>query len=150
VLINGDLTVQDNGDIEQVINVDDGDFLGFIVNGNITFEASVGFDKDMTNLVPVTDDTNVEGLFVADESLIVAGYDALSQPQLVDRKFIGAGTFVGFSGVSLNRDFENSVDPLTRSMNNLDPVSTFVYRPDLVKNLPRFMHTPGLIWQEVN
>lgn len=150
VLINGNLTVRDSDDIEQVINVDDGDFLGFIVNGNITFEASVGFDKTMTNLVPVDANANVEGLFVADGSLIVDGYDALGQLQLSDRKFIGAGTFVGFSGVALNRDFENSVDPLTRSINNLDPVSTFVYRPDLVESLPRFMHTPGLVWQEVN
>lgn len=150
VLINGDLTIRDNNDIEEVVNVDQGDFLGFIVNGNITVEGSVGFDKDMTNIVQVTGDTNLEGVYVADESFIVDGYDALGFPQLIDRKFIGAGTFVGFAGVALDRDFENSVNPLTRSINNLDPVSTFVYRPDFVENLPRFMHNPGLVWQEVN
>ncbi len=150
VLINGNLTIRDSNDIGEIVNVDDGDFLAFIVNGTITVEASVGYTKDFTNSVPVTTDTNLEGVYVADTSLVIAGYDALGFPNTTDRKFIGAGVFVGLGGVSLDRDFLNASNPLTNAINNVDPVSTFVYRPDLVVNLPKFMKTPGLVWQEVN
>ena len=150
VLINGNLTIRDSSDIEEVVNVDEGDFLGFIVNGSITVEASVGFDTTLTSSEPVSDDTNLEGVYVADTSLIVDGYDQLGFANISDRKFIGAGTFVGFQGVTMNRNFANDADPLANAMNNLNPVVTFVYRPDLVRNLPKFMHNPGMVWQEVN
>ncbi len=67
-----------------------------------------------------------------------------------NRKFIGAGTFVGWGGIALNRTFENTSDPLSAALNNLDPVSVFVYRPDFVETTPEALMTPGILWQEVN
>jgi len=65
-----------------------------------------------------------------------------------DKRFIGAGTFVGWSGVTLSRDFDDG--GARKAENNTKPVDTFVFRPDLLMNVPDKMARSSYIWQETN
>lgn len=63
-----------------------------------------------------------------------------------DRKFIGAGTFVGWSGVELLRSFDPGDDP---TLNNTAPTETFVFRPDFIVNAPRIVKSAQMTWREI-
>ena len=53
-----------------------------------------------------------------------------------DYKLIVAGTFVGWTGINLQRSFANQDD---NSLNNIVPAESFVFRPDLLVNTPTVM-----------
>lgn len=139
IFIDGNLTFSDPGDINQLITVEPGGFLAFIVSGDITFEENLG-NETLTDTA-----TNVEGVYLADGEIIVEsrGADAGG-----DDRFVGAGTFVGWGGVELDRDFDDGADRGTE--NNDKPIELFIYRPDLVLNTPAIMKYPHRIWQETN
>jgi hypothetical protein len=80
IFVDGDLVVN------QPITTDLGDFVAFIVSGDITFS--------LTNGIP-------QGVFIADGQLITS-------PGAT--QFVGDGIFVGWGGVDLNRDFGNATN----------------------------------------
>lgn len=141
IFVNGNLTISQPTD-QPVTTVEEGGFLTFIVSGSITIDATVGHENP-DEITPNTSlQANLEGIFVADGSLRILsrGSD--------DRKFVGAGSFIGWSGAELNRTFDNGA--LGRFRNTTTPTETFIFRPDLVVNTPDVLKFTDLIWQEVN
>jgi hypothetical protein len=114
--------VNGNLDIAANITVPTNAFLSFIVKGNITVEPTV---------------TAIAGLFVADQQFVansvVSGDDVALTVQ---------GSVVAWDRVSLSRD-------LGPGANFTTPAEKFVYRPDLLANMPLIMKTFVLNWQEV-
>ncbi len=131
IIVDGDLSIEDPGTVGELITVDEGGFLAFIVSGDINIDENVGHST-LTNTTG-----NIEGIYVADGNINILSNGGL------DKKFIGEGTFVGWSGVNLNRDFNAGVD------NDSQPTETFIYRPDFIKNLPEKMLRSQMIRQEV-
>jgi hypothetical protein len=121
----------------QVSTVAQGSNLIFIVSGNIIVDKSVG-SPTFTSTTP-----NLEGIFITNGTITVQGTtDAVANPE---RKFVGAGSFIGHQNVSLNRNF-NSTD---LDANKTAPTELFIFRPDLVANWPELLKTASLSWQEV-
>ena len=106
-----------------------------VSSGSITFDARLGHD-DPNNLEAV-----VEGIYIADGQIIVASTGT------GDKRFIGEGTFVGWSGVELQRDFGPGG---RRALNNQLPVELFRHRPDLVTAAPTEFMRSRIDWQQVN
>jgi hypothetical protein len=140
VFVNGNLTIDDpNNNLDDLITVEPGGFLAFIVSGNITIEPNVG-NNTITSTTP-----NIEGVYIADGTITVASRGAGNGG---DDRFIGAGNFIGWGGINLNRDFSDGGTRIAE--NNDKPVESFVFRPDFVRNLPEQMARPRYIWQETN
>jgi len=125
IFINGNLTVS------QPITVQPGGYLAFIVKQDITFSSSLG-NAVVTSATPV-----VEGVYIADRNLIVASSGG------TDLRFVGAGTFVGWNGVTLSRDLGNVT-------NRTKPSELFILRPDFIQAMPDEMKEPLSVWQEIN
>ncbi|HYD34554.1 MAG TPA: hypothetical protein VD999_00645 [Vitreimonas sp.] len=140
IFVNGNLTLGDgNNNIERLINIEEGGFVAFIVSGNITVEPGVG-NTSLTDTA-----ANIEGIYMADGTFTVR---SRGESAGGDNRFVGAGSFVGWSGVSLERDFS---DGSTRKQeNNTKAVEMFVYRPDLVRYVPEELARPRYVWQETN
>jgi hypothetical protein len=81
----------------------------------------------------------VAGVFIANGQLNVQGGAAGG-----DLPFVGEGTFVGWQGVVLGRQYT----PL--SNNDTNPTEFFRFRPDFVINVPARMTRPLYTWQETN
>ncbi len=127
VFVNGDLT------ISQPIQVAKGAFAAFIVKGNITFDKSLG---DNTSNAP-----SVAGVYIADGQIITQ-----TNSPGDDLKFIGEGTFVGWTGVQLQRTFNNA----NVVKGNTQAIETFNFRPDFLVTVPEKMTKPLFLWQETN
>ncbi len=131
----------------QLTQVPVGSFLIFLTQGNISIDPSVGHTNPVT--VPTITNANLTGVFVADQQIIIQGD---GDTTLADRKFIGAGTFVGWdtsrvgNGVELQRNFANSTSGTAQ--NSITPAEVFVYRPDFVANFPTELKTAHFNWQE--
>jgi hypothetical protein len=143
VFVEGDLIIDDTPGAEnRLITVASGDtgFLAFIVQGSVIITPNVGYanintDPNLPNIALV------EGVFVADGTIWAQSYQ--TSP---DRKFIGAGTFVGWTGVDLQRSFASAS---SNSLNNLAPTETFVFRPDFLANTPTVMKAAQFNIREV-
>ena len=131
ILIDGNLLIQDPTAVGELITVDEGGFLAFVVSGDINIESSVGHSV-LTNA-----NGNVEGIYIADDTLTIQSNEGM------DKKFIGEGVFAGLSDVVMNRDFDSGDD------NDLYPTETFIYRPDFIKNTPEKMKRSQMLRQEV-
>lgn len=143
VFVDGNMTIDDTTSSEsRIITVDEGGdaFLMFAVSGDLTITENVGY-SDITTDPTQADIANVEGVFVSDGTLTIAGVDGTT-----DNKFIGAGTFVGWTGVSLERNFDDGVDP---TLNNNAATETFIFRPDLLVNAPKAVKSAQMTWREV-
>ena len=153
VFVNGNLTLDDSntGDHEyKIISVEEGGFLAFFVNGDILISADVGYELDPANpTVPVVsvDNSNIEGVFVTDGDLIIQSKSAVGEVP-PDRKFIGAGTFVGWHGVNLDRTFDD--DGQGAILNQTQAVENFIYRPDFLANWPTKLKASVSNWHEIN
>ncbi|MGD9129049.1 MAG: hypothetical protein PVJ09_00975, partial [Candidatus Woesebacteria bacterium] len=138
VLIDGNLTIEDTtGGNQQIITVAEGGYVAFIVNGNITIADSVGYDSSHANFQSSDpDDAVVQGVFVTSRTgdLII---DTDGDDNTQDLKFMGAGTFVGWGGVSLSRTYFDSA--LGSMLNRTNPTEIFIFRPDFVENTPAVM-----------
>lgn len=143
VFVDGDLTIDDtvSGQNRITTVATGGDaFLMFIVSGDITITSRVGYSSITTN--PATPNiANVEGVFMADGLFTVA-----REAGTTDRKFIGAGTFVGWEGVDLQRNFDNGSTP---TLNNAAATETFIFRPDFLVNTPKEVQSAQMTWREV-
>jgi len=140
IFIDGNLTLADgDGASDQLIDVANGGFIAFIVSGDITIDESLG-NSTLSDTTP-----NVEGVFIADGTFTVASRGTAAGG---DDRFVGEGSFIGWNGVNLNRDFSDGSD---RSLENNDKaVELFIYRPDFIVTMPDIMLVPIRIWQETN
>ena len=134
VFVDGDVSFGDGA----TTTVAEGGFLAFIASGNMTFSPEIGSDT-ASSTTPV-----IQGLFVADGTL---AWPSRAGGGVADRKFVGAGTFVGWTDISLERTFNDGVGG--GADNNLYPTTLFQYRPDLLLNAPGLMRVPRYQWQEV-
>lgn len=130
---------------QKLIQVANGGFLAFIAKGNITFDPNLGYGYDDDTSVASFNTPIVEGIYIASNNLIIQSKGG-STPG--DYKFVGAGTFVGWTGINLERDFDNG--GTRRSLNNTSPTDLFIYRPDFMMNAPEFMKKSSISWEEVN
>lgn len=153
VFVDGNLTIDDsnpNDANRKITSVDGTSFLAFIVKGNILVTPHVGYELNPSvPTVPAVSvaNSNVEGVFVADGAFTVQSKTAIGEVP-PDKKFIGAGTFVGWSGINLNRTFnDNSFGPI---LNNNQAIENFIYRPDLLANWPTKLKTSVSNWREVD
>jgi len=131
IFVNGNLTIDGENDTPNIF-VQDGGFLAFIVSGNITFSNTIGW-SDLGETA-----SNVDGVYVADRIIVQGGRSG------GDLKFVGAGTFVGWSSVLLQRQYSAPLN------NSFYPTELFIHRPDFVVNTPERMKRPLQVWQEVN
>ena len=132
VFVDGNLNIEDPSGVGELITVDEGGFLAFIVSGDINIAESVGHST-LSNTAG-----NIEGVYVADGTIRI-----MSNGEM-DKRFIGEGTFVGWTDVEMLRDFGDEVT------NQSYPTETFVYRPDFVRYTPEKMKRSQMIWQETN
>lgn len=138
VFVEGNLYLRDgDGGSDQLIQVDQGGFLAFIVSGNIIIDESLG------NSILTDTNANIEGVYIANGQITVESRGIAGGG---DDRFIGEGTFVGWSGINLYRDFD---DGAGRDTENEDkPVEQFIYRPDFMVNLPEVLRSSPTIWQQ--
>lgn len=153
VFVDGNLTIDDsnpNDSNRKITSVANGGFLAFFASGNILITPNVGYELNPSvPTVPTVSNanSNVEGVFVASNDLIIQTKSAIGEVP-PDRKFIGAGTFVGWHRVSLNRTFDdNNLGPI---LNNNQAIDNFVYRPDLLANWPTKLKSSISNWREVD
>ncbi len=149
IFVDGSLTIRDDDgvsgttpDNERLIRVASGGFLAFIVRDNININQNVGHRITASNN-PRTQ-ANIEGVYVANNIIIQSDNNSST----TDLKFIGAGSFVGWNSVSLNRDFDDS--ELGRAFHNTSPTEVFIYRPDFLKNAPTSILQSDVVWQQTN
>lgn len=153
VFVNGNLTLNDSntGDTNRKItSVASGGFLAFIVSGDILVRNRVGWalNPAAPSIPALTQaNSNLEGVFIADGTLTLQSNAAVSTA-LPDRKFIGHGTFVGWSGVALDRSFDDGVTGATLS--SVQAVENFIYRPDLLAKWPEALKSASSSWREVS
>lgn len=138
IFIDGNLTISDLSNINQLTDVAEGGFLAFIVSGDILIEESVGNE----NLTSTT--ANLEGIFVADGAITIESRGPVNG----DERFVGEGSFISWTQVNLDRNL--SGDSGSGNENQGVPAETFIFRPDFIKNVPAILTKPHSIWQESN
>jgi len=128
------------------------------LNGNYPPQSSY-WSGGQVNADKVSAYGNVEGIFVADGSLIIDNVIndvRYNQDDIrvcrADKRFLAQGTFITWGNVQLLRDFNNR-DAYCQSdiyglYNNRVPTETFIYRPDLVRHLPDWMRRSSVYYQE--
>lgn len=131
VFVPGNLYINDPSSLRTLTTVAQGGFLAFIVQGNIVINSNLGYPAPYTQTTP-----NITGVFISDGTLSTGTGNL---------KLIGAGNFIGWGGVSLQRDLG-----LITGYNETNPAEAFIARPDLVKNIPIQMTSSSSTWQEVN
>lgn len=132
VFIDGDVTVANQ------IQVEVGGFLAIISSGNILIDSNVGH-TDLTDSSGL-----VEGVFVANGQIVLPSRGAASGGDL---KFVGEGSFVGWQGIVLERDYDNQAG--RKVENNTKPTEVFRYRPDFLLYAPEEIRVPRYVWREV-
>lgn len=153
VFVDGNLTLDDSdvNDINRKItSVANGGFLAFFASGNILITPKVGYELNpsIPTVPSVTNaNSNLEGVFVANGSLTLQSKSAIGEVP-PDKKFIGAGTFVGWTAVNLNRTFDDGV--FGAILNNNQAIENFFYRPDLLANWPTKLKASVSNWREVD
>ena len=113
-MVDGDV------DVSSDVDVAVGGHLAVIASGRITFESGA---------------SQVEGWWVGDSLSIESTGDEATELQ-----FRGEGSFVGWNGVSLNRD--------RGGLNATEPAEVFVHRADLMINAPDALKFSRYVWQE--
>lgn len=132
VLVDGDVT------IEAQTQVAEGGFLAIIASGDIIIDPVLGHDDaSLTESV-------LEGVFVASGQLRLPSRGPAAGG---DKKFVGEGTFVGWDGVILERDYDN--DAGRRALNNTYPTELFRYRPDFIMHAPDDFKRPQFNWRQL-
>lgn len=116
--------VRGNLDIKAKISVAEGGFLAFAVQGDININPSINSEDGQGA---------IEGIYISDGEIDTGR---------ATTKLILEGTFVGWTGVTLGRDFQTV-------RNNTEPAEVFVYRPDIIAAAPSYMKRPAYVWEEV-
>jgi hypothetical protein len=116
--------VDGNLRINAKITVASGGFLAIIVNGSVTVDPSV---------------TQMQGLYVMNGNFVTETSASGDDAQLNV-----AGSVVAWGNVVLNRDLGSGA-----AGNIVSPAELFVYRSDLLVNMPEKMKTFVMQWSEV-
>lgn len=146
IFVDGNLTIENNPFVsgQKITTVNQGGFLGIFVSGDIIIEPNVGTALDTgnpANITPVTlSNTHLNGVFFSDGTLTIEG--DTSYPNY---KFIGAGTFIGKTSVTLGRQTNDD----TKIHNSYQALESFIYRPDLLVNWPNELKSSIINWREV-
>ena len=119
IFVNGNVTVKDN------IVVDSDGFFALIAKGNISFSGS------NPNVV-----RNAQGFFLADGTIEILPTTGNN------RNFEGQGSFVGLTGISLDRN-------LGLVKQNCAPAEIFIERPDFYINAPSEFQITTTFFREV-
>ncbi len=144
IFVDGNVTINGPAD-NKIISVDPGGFFAIIATGDITIDQDIGASISYGGTPTI--EPQIEGFYVADGSLII---EESGDQDAIDKMFIGAGSFVGWEGVRLPRDFETVADPSTGLLNNYVPTDTFIFRPDFILNTPELMKRSTFNWREIN
>jgi hypothetical protein len=153
IFVEGNLTINGTTDL-KLTNVSDTAFVMYIVKGDIIFSKGVGYsgDTNYTQTEPI-----VEGVFLANDDIIIESKDNSSGAKPADNKFVAEGSFIalnkvndGSQGVDLQRKYDDQYDSLAREKNSYGPVEMFIFRPDFIVNTPEILRRPGLTWKEAN
>lgn len=140
--------VDGSATISQSISVVKGGFFAVIASGNITVTENVGTDLaglltsqalgtgNATAGQPGAATPNLEGVYIAGGTLTIEGNGSTSTTGPANKRFVGAGTFVGHGGVLLNRSLIDSSNPDTYTQAAYSPAEIFIYRPDFLMNMP--------------
>lgn len=131
--------VDGNVNVAAQTSVEEGGYFMIVATGDIVFDAELGHDD------PALDTAVVEGVFVANGQIRTP---SLGEAAGGDKKSVGEGTFVGWNGFSLERDYDDGAG--RRRLNNTAPVEYFRYRPDFLKNAPDTIKRPQYSWREIN
>lgn len=153
VFVPGDLTIvaadadpDTAAQMQQLINVDEGGFLAFIVKNDIIIDSSLGYNGTKATIASFQTPI-IEGIFLASRFLVIETFDNASTTP-ADNKFVGAGSFIGLGGVDPQREFADSTT--RRELNATAPTETFIFRPDFVVNTPNVLKKPVIQWREIN
>lgn len=153
VFVDGDLTLNDSNIADanrKITSVAQGGLLAFFASGDIIVSADVGYELNPASPTAPTvsnANSNLEGIFVANNNLVIQSKTAIGGTP-PDRKFIGAGTFVGWNNVLLNRTFDDGdTGPI---LSNYQAIENFIYRPDLLANWPVKLKASTSNWREVD
>jgi len=109
---------------------------------------------------------SVEGFFLANGNLAILRFEDLTScnasnpdPSLdmtgvfTDKRFIGQGIFAAWGTSNFLRDFNQRdrgcQDDTHGVYNNRVPTDTFIYRPDIVRNLPFWMRRASVIYRDI-
>ncbi len=129
IFVTGNLKFEQGGTLEHLIEVPEGNFLAFVVSGDVTIDGTVG----NTNKSDTT--SNIEAVIVADGIITVDSGN---------KRCVAEGSYVGWSGIVFKRVFDDNADHL------ITPTELFIHRPDFVTNAPDILKETTLNWQEVN
>ena len=148
IFVSGNLTISNTGALNRhMIDIDSNSYLAIIAGGNITFSNTIGNTCAYPTCTATS--TNIDGVYIASGQLIVDDNN-LNPHSSPDNMFVGEGTFVGWSGIDLQRTFDNTTSSLDRALNNTYATEVFTFRPDFNENTPEILRRANLVWQEVN
>jgi hypothetical protein len=126
IVIDGNLT------INHSVNIAAGEFLAFIVRGNIIIDPSVGSDSPESYIS--TPDPQIQGVYITDGTFNIGG--GAPNSQLILRGMFIANSFL------ISRT-------LSPAENLLYPATMFVYDPSLLFTMPQILQEVPFQWQEV-
>lgn len=148
VFVDGDLIIEDSqvgGNGNRITTVAPGGFLGIFVSGNINIKHGVGTALDTGNPANITavdlSTAHLNGVFFSDGRLTIEGNTTIYP----NYKFIGAGTFIGKTGVTLGRQTDDD----TKIHNSYQALENFIYRADFLVNWPSELKSSIINWREV-
>ena len=130
-----------------------GDINATITGGNTYATAGQNSAAGVTEGIFIADgDLEIFGSFRSDDAAM--GIDCSTEDTLrTDRRYIHQGSMIAWGQAYLERDFSNRErlcqDNTFGVYNNRVPTETFIYRPDLVKNIPDWMRMSSVFQQEV-
>lgn len=132
------VVIKDTASLKKLITIEEGGFFMLLSKGNITIDSTVGD-------TPLNKTINLEGVYLADGALTI---ESDNNNTTQDLQFIGAGSFISWTNVTLKRQFADSGSGALQ--NNTSPAEFFIFRPDLIKNVPTVLKDTKTIWREIN
>lgn len=140
IFVHGNLTITNK------ITVPTSSFLAFIVDGDITIAPNVGDTPTAANICSNVGVAQVQGIYIAKNITIEQSSNDRVPVQNFncDKKFIGAGSFIASGQIELERTFKGCGANMTPyvNYNATHPAETFIFRPDLILNMPEWMKQP--------
>lgn len=113
---------------------------------DITIAHNIGIVPTAANICSTAGDAQVQGIYIAKN--ITIEHSTSDQVPVqnfnCDKKFIGAGSFIASEQIKLKRTFKGCGANATPYLNYnaIHPAETFIFRPDLILNMPEWMKQP--------
>jgi len=150
--ITGNLTFDSGTSIPTSV----GGYTAFIVKGNVTFSKTLGLDvtSSSTTTCATQGQGAIQAVVIADGTITVEAN--AETDKVCDKKLIVEGTYVSWTGnIKLPRTFKwcsysTTAGSAYTDYNATQPVTTFIYRPDLLLNTPTWMRNTKMVRVETN